>query len=75
MRNFEFECQLQRTQVGLIFLYCVCVISYIVTCGSNSRHIIFQRHKADDPAKLESEVAVTAAYVCVCLSVWVGVCA
>lgn len=42
-------------------------VNNIVTCGSNSRHMNFQRHKADDPATLECEVTVTPVW-CVCLS-------
>ena len=51
------------------------LVKYIVTCGSNSRHMNFQRHSADDPAKLEGEVTVTpVSCVCVCVFVCVCVC-
>lgn len=49
------------------------LVKYIVTCGSNSRHMNFQRHSADDPAKLEGEVTVTPVS-CVCVFVCVLAC-
>lgn len=49
------------------------LVNYIVTCGSNSRRMNFQRHKADDPAKLECEVIVTPVCECVCVCLFVHV--
>lgn len=40
------------------------LLNCTVTCGSNSRHMHFQRHTADDASKLEGELTVMP--VCVC---------
>lgn len=48
------------------------LVNNIVTSGSNSRHMNFQRHKADDPAKSECEFIVTPVWcvsVCLCVCV------
>lgn len=67
----SFTKELSRFNIPVMFL--CWLLNSIVTCGSNSRHMYFQRHRADDPSKLEGELTVmpvcSSAFLCVCVCV------